>query len=291
MEKIIPIDPTKRKKVSNENKNTQIENLDLLSNNDIKNKKRNTKKIQKPVKKTTGLKDLLNEINEKKATRTNQIISGQNSNEKNDIINFSRISKKKVREAAESGFNEFRESNISSKFEKNPTDNNNFPEKTMIVENEQFNNINDNKKNSFSVFDYYCGYDKFLNEASNSTINNSTSSNFIKKAKIEENCSTKIENNYSNNNINSFVNNTSRINDKRFKLNLVKNLKNYGGTQELLTNTKYRNYSIYNKYNINYNINFNHNYFYITGDWQCGNCGNYNYSFRDFCNRCNHPKL
>ena len=284
MEKIIPNDSAKSKKVQNENKNTQIEKLDLLSNNEIKNKKQNIKKIQKSVKKCTGLKDLLNDINEKITTGKNQIISGQNSNAKNDIINFTRISKKKVIGAVESGFNEFGESNISSKFEKNSINNNNFPEKMTIVENDQFININDNKKNNFSLFDYYSGYDKFLNEAPNSTFNKSSSSNFIKKPKIE--------NNYSNNDINdNFVNNTSRINDNRYKFNFIKNLKNYGGTQELLTNTKYRNYSIYNKYNVNYNLNFNHNYFYITGDWQCGNCGNYNYSFRDFCNRCNSPKL
>ena len=61
----------------------------------------------------------------------------------------------------------------------------------------------------------------------------------------------------------------------------------------VLLDSKYSKFDIYNNdYYVNYKFNINGNYIVRRrGDWLCEKCGNYNYSFRDVCNRCKNPKL
>ena len=176
-------------------------------------------------------------------------------------------------------------------------------------EKEQFNNMNDNNKRkmSFSICSYYNGYDKFLSETETSTIDLSNSLNFIIKEKFEENFSEEIENNNSNNDINEhFVNNNSQNNNnnnfqntnnnpnnKQEFIENPKKLINYRYMPEIiLLDSKYSKFDICNSdYYTNYRFNCNGNYIVRRrGDWLCDKCGNYNYSFRDVCNRCKNPK-
>ena len=155
-----------------------------------------------------------------------------------------------------------------------------------------FNNMDNNKREIIDLIcDYYSGCDKFLSKTETSTVDLSTSLNFVKKEKFKENFSRNYENYNPNINMNDdFINNNYRITNK-YTLKYFKNSKNHGFMRKIVANSKQSKFIFYNKYYVNYKFNVNRNYIDITGDWQCGNCGNYNYSFRDFCNRCNSPKL
>ena len=312
METIILNNSPKTEKIFHKNKKTSVENFDLLANQERKKKKskKNSKRNTKSKKKYTGLKDLLNDINKENIIQTNKKNTDKNSNEKIDDseINFSEKleNETKTRDISELDSNEFTEFSISPISEiRSPSQK--FFSMTPIEE-EQFNNINDNNKRkmTFSICSYYNGYDKFLSETETSTIDLSTSLNFIKKEKFEENFSEEIENNNSNININKDIeNNTLQNNNNIQNINInnnynvqfienPKNLQNYGYMQEIvLLDSKYSKFDIYNNdYYVNYKFNINGNYIVRRrGDWLCEKCGNYNYSFRDVCNRCKNPKL
>ena len=263
------------------NKNSQIEDSDLLITKKIKNKKQQLKK------KYTSLNDSLDNNSKKKLNKT---IKGKNLNDKNDISDFSGKSKI-VRDIFEFNFNEFGKFNIPSKFGINSNDNKNIF--GVSTENKEYNNIDNNKRKIIDpICDYYSECDKYLKKTETSIIDLSTSLNFIKKEKFKENFYDNFENYNSNININNInddlVNNNYRINSK-YNLKYLKDSKNNGITKKIVANSKQSKFIFYNKYYVNYK--FNRNYIDITGDWQCGNCGNYNFSFRDFCNRCNNPKL
>ena len=281
MEEIIPNCSSKKENILN--KNSQIENSDLLITKKIKNKKQQLKK------KYTSLNDSLDNNSKKKLNKT---IKGKNLNDKNDISDFSGKSKI-VRDIFEFNFNEFGKFNIPSKFGINLNDNKNIF--GVSTENKEYNNIDNNKRKIIDpICDYYSECDKYLKKTETSIIDLSTSLNFIKKEKFKENFYDNFENYNSNININNInddlVNNNYRINSK-YNLKYLKDSKNNGITKKIVANSKQSKFIFYNKYYVNYKFNVNRNYIDITGDWQCGNCGNYNFSFRDFCNRCNSPKL
>ena len=343
MESIISNNSPKIEKIPNKDKNIPIENLDSLDILENKNKysKENSKKNY------ISLKDLLADIKNEKITQTSRKISEENSNEKNDDseINFSEKFEieAKAGEVSESDINEFGEFCTSPKPEIKSPHHKNFFRK-MTPENEQFNNLNnDKKKMTFSICDYYSGYDKYLSETENSTIDLSTSLNFVKKEKFEENFSEENENNNSNTNISEdCVNNNSNININKgcfnnfsqnnnnninnnnnnnynnnynygynYNINNNNNIninfnyglgfsqitKNFGNFDQMknpiLFDSKYSKFDTCNDgYYTNYKLNYNQNYIVRKRrDWVCKNCGNYNYQFRDFCNRCNNPKL
>ena len=344
METVIFNNSPETEKISDKNEDTLIECLNSLTSKEKKKKKTKkiTKKKQKSKKKYTGLKDLLDDISNKNATRTNKKDSELKPNEKTDDseINFSEKIEIETgaEDVSESDLNEFGELSISSKTEINtPTiSHENFSRKTTSIENEQLNNINTNnnkRKIINSICDYYNGCDKFLSETETSTIDLSNSLNFIKKEKFEENFSEEIENNISNININEDFennnvqnisnnnfqniynnnfqninnNNSQNINNNNFQnicnnnynyklkfLGNSKNEQNLTRMQEIvLLDSKYSKFDIYNNdYYVNYKFNVNGNYIVRRrGDWICDKCGNYNYSFRDVCNRCNKPKF
>ena len=315
METIILNNTSEAEKIFQKNENNPIENLDLLSTQENKKKKskKNTKKKQKQKskKKYSGLKDLLDDIKKEKITQTNQKISEENTNEKNDDseINFPEKLEieTKAGDVSESDINEFKEFFISPKSEIKSPRQKNFFRKMTSIENEQLNNLNnDKRKMTFSICDYYSGYDKYLSETENSTIDLSSSLNFIKKEKFEENFSEEIENNNSNNNINEdFFNNNSQNNNNNLqninnnpnnKQEFFENSKKYINyrymPEIILLDSKYSKFDIYNSdYYTNCKFNCNGNYIVRRrGDWLCDKCGNYNYSFRDVCNRCKNPK-
>ena len=264
-----------------ENKNTEIADFDTLFSMEIKDneQKKNTTKKQKSKIKYTNLKELLDGTKEKYETQLNKIISGKNLSMKDDSIIFSgKLEiKSKTGEILELNFNQFGGFNISPKTEINRFDNKNFPRKVATFENQQISNINNNKRKSdFSIYDFYSGYEKFLSKMVKNTIDLSKSLNFIKKEQFKENLSKKTENEY------EYEFNFSK---------LPKNLQNYGYIQGAVSCLRHSKFITYNKYYKYYQFNPNRNYIDRTGDWQCGNCGYYNYSFRDFCNRCSNPKL
>ena len=300
METIILNNSRETEKISYKNKKTSVENFDLLTNKERKKKsKKNSKKNKKPKKKYTGLKDLLNDINKEKIIRTNKKNTDKNSKEKIDDseINFSEKleNETKTRDITEIDSNEFTEFSISPISEiRSPSQK--FFSMTPI-ENEQFNNINDNNKRkmTFPICDYFKGCDKFLSETETSTIDLSTSLNFIKKEKFEENFSEEIENNNSNININKdFENNTLQNNN---------NIQNINNNYELNSKSPHSivhikefessdsKFKIKNDNYVDYRFKYNGNYTVRKRtDWLCENCGNYNFKFRDFCNRCNNPR-
>ena len=266
------------------NEKKQVKNSDLLITQEIKNKnqKKDTRKQQK-TKMKISLNNSLDNSDTKKLAKT---ITEKGLNDINDISDFSRKSKI-VRDNSEFDFNKFGKLNISPKFGMNSNDNKNFYGKSNL-----FNNMDNNKRKiSDIICDYYSGCDKFLSKTETNTVDLSTSLNFVKKEKFKENYSGNYENYNSNTNMNDdFVNNNYGINNK-YTVRYLTNSKKHGFMRKIVANSKQSKFIFYNKYYVNYKFNVNRNYIDITGDWKCGNCGNYNYSFRDFCNRCNSPKL
>ena len=203
----------------------------------------------------------------------------------------------------------------------------NFILKSGFEKNEEEINEDNNyikRKMSSPIFDYYNGFDNFLNKENNEKIDIdiNKSSNFVKKSKFIEEAKKieikekkEIKNSYNDNskidnkfNIEFYYNNNMNYPmynyiDYYNYNNLYDQYNNNNSDfQNMINNINQKYYSFpYNKKNKNEKgkIKYGKKYFdnndnkndnkskRSNGEWICKFCHNLNYSFRKLCNRCN----
>ena len=198
-----------------------------------KTKKKRKKTKNKKEKKCTGLKELLEQINQEKLEKiklqqkSQKKESLEKSKEESKIVNSS-ISGTTFSTLSPDETNEYQKlnSDLSNKLEDNDLKPNYFIKNLELSEDEKYEEGQAYKKTNISspICDYFVGLDKILSETHKGSVDMANSKNFIKKEDFI--CSGSLINNNNYNNVlndSNYLINPDEINDHDNNINNYNN--------------------------------------------------------------------